>query len=52
MSLAAFSLVWFGQPIYLIVAGLVVIIPGVVLFIRFLVQYPLRRVELRHDNQQ
>jgi hypothetical protein len=49
MSLAAFSLVWFGKPLYLIAAGLVLIIPGVVLFIRFLRQYPLRREEAQHE---
>lgn len=52
MSLAAFSLVWFGQPVYVIVSGLVVLIPGVVLFIRFLRQYPLHRQEAPHDSQQ
>jgi len=52
MSLAAFSLVWFGEPVYLIAAGLVVIIPGVVLFIRFLRQYPLHRQEAHRDSQQ
>jgi len=52
MSLAVVTMIWFGQPVYLIVSGLLVLIPGVVLFIRFLRQYPLRREELRHDNQQ
>jgi hypothetical protein len=49
MSLAVFSLIWFGQPIYLIIAGLVIIIPGLVLFIRFLRKHPLPPTEARHD---
>ena len=41
LSLAVFLLIWFGEPLYLVAAGLVVIIPGMVLFIRFLRQHPL-----------
>jgi len=49
LSLAVFSLIWFGQPIYLIAASLLIIIPGVVLFIRFLRQHPLPPVEASRD---
>ncbi len=48
LSLAVFALIWFGQPAYLIAAGLVIMIPGVVLFARFLRQYPLPPAEARH----
>jgi hypothetical protein len=41
LSLAAFSLVWFSEPLFLVMVGLLVIIPGVLLFIRFLRQHPL-----------
>jgi len=49
MSLAVFSLIWFGQPIYLIIAGLLIIIPGVALFVHFLREYPLPPAEVSHD---
>jgi hypothetical protein len=50
LSLAVFALIWFGQPVYLIAASLLIIIPGVVLFIRFLRQHPLPSpVEAPHD---
>jgi hypothetical protein len=49
MSLAVFSLIWFGQPVYLIAAGLLIIIPGIILFVRFLRKHPLPPAEVRHD---
>ena len=49
VALAVFSLIWFGQPVYLILAGLVILIPGVVLLIRFLRQHPLPSTEAKHD---
>jgi hypothetical protein len=48
-SLAVFALIWFGQPFYLIAAGLLIMIPGVVLFVRFLRQHPLPPAEARHE---
>ena len=48
LSLAVFSLIWFGQPVYLVVAALIIMIPGVVLFVRFLRQHPLPPAEARH----
>jgi hypothetical protein len=41
LSLAVFSLVWFGQPIYLIASGFVILVPGIILFFRFLRAHPL-----------
>ena len=49
VSLAVFSLIWFGQPLYLIIAGLLIIIPGVILFVRFLHEHPLPPAEAHHD---
>jgi len=49
MSLAVFALVWFGEAVYLIAASLLIILPGVVLFIRFLRQHPLPPVEASRD---
>jgi hypothetical protein len=33
-------MIWFGQPVYLLIASALIIIPGVVLFVRFLRQHP------------
>jgi len=49
LSLAVFSMIWFGEPIYLIIAGLLIIIPGVVLFVRFLREHPLPPAQASHD---
>ena len=49
-SLAVFALIWFGQPVYLIIAGLVIMVPGVILFVRFLRQHPLPPTEASHDG--
>jgi hypothetical protein len=49
VSLAVFALIWFGQPIYLIIAGLLIMIPGVILFVRFLREHPLPPAEASHD---
>jgi hypothetical protein len=46
LSLAVFSLIWFDQPIYLTVAGLLIMIPGLVLFARFLREHPLPPAEV------
>jgi uncharacterized membrane protein len=48
ISLAVFSLIWFEKPIYLIVAGLLILLPGLVLFIRFIREHPLPPTEASH----
>ena len=48
-SLAVFLMVYLNQPVYPIVIGILVAIPGLVLFIRFLKAYPLRREEAPHE---
>jgi len=49
LSLAVFSLIWFSQPVYMTIAGLVIIVPGVILLVRFLRQHPLPPAEISHD---
>jgi hypothetical protein len=49
ISLAVFSLIYFGEPIYLIVAALLISIPGVVLFIRFMREHPVPPSQINHD---
>lgn len=41
MSLAVFLMILINQPIYPVVIGGLIILPGVVLFIRFLKKYPI-----------
>lgn len=48
-SLGVFAMIWFQRPSYMIAAGLLVIIPGVVLFIQFLRKYPLLPREVSHE---
>jgi hypothetical protein len=49
LSLAIFAYVWFSQPIYLVAAALLIMLPGIFLFIRFLRQHPLLSTESNHD---
>lgn len=49
LALAVFSMIWFRQPIYLIVAALLIMIPGLLLFFRFLNNHPLPPAEVSHD---
>ena len=44
MALAVFLMIWINQPVYPAVIGALIIIPGVVLLIRFLLKYPLPNV--------
>src|SRR3989337_3278888 len=45
MSLAVFLMIYLNQPLYPIIIGVLIILPGVVLFTRFLKRYPLDRQE-------
>jgi len=47
-SLAVFLMIWLNQPIFPIILGLLIILPGVVLLIRFLSKYPLPQQEAFH----
>ena len=48
-SLAVFLIIYLNQPVYPIVIGLLIALPGVVLLVRFLRKYPLRREDAPHD---
>jgi hypothetical protein len=45
MALAVFLMIYLNQPVYPIIIGGLIILPGLVLFVRFLRAYPLRREE-------
>jgi len=49
MSLAVFSMIWLNQPIYPLLMGALIILPGLALLARFLRQYPLPRWEAPHE---
>jgi MFS family permease len=49
MSIAVFCLIWFESALLMLVAGALVILPGVFFFIRFLIQHPLHPQEMRND---
>lgn len=50
MSVAVFLLIWFDNYWFLMAAAALIIIPGVVLFIRFLRKYPLPPAEVPHGG--
>lgn len=45
MSLAVFLMIWLNQPIYTLILGSLIVLPGVVLLVRFIQKYPVPRVE-------
>ncbi len=45
-SLGVFCLVWFDSALFYLAAGLLIILPGIFLFIRFVIQHPLPPREL------
>lgn len=45
MALAVFLMIYLNNPLYPIVIGLLIILPGMVLFLRFLRAYPLPKVD-------
>ncbi len=49
LSLAVFSMIWFRQPVYMVIGALLIIFPGLVLFVRFLRTHPLPPAEVTHD---
>jgi hypothetical protein len=50
MMLAVFLMIYLNRPIYPIVIGGLIILPGLVLFVRFLQKYPLPRGESPHEH--
>ncbi len=49
MALAVFLIIAFNQPIFPILIGGLIILPGVVIFVRFLRNYPLPQKDGSHD---
>jgi len=49
MSLAVFLMVFANQPVFPIILGGLIILPGLALFVRFLRAYPLPREEPTHE---
>jgi hypothetical protein len=49
IALAVFQMIWLNQPVYPIVIGILIALPGFVLFVRFLKKYPLHKNEAPHD---
>jgi MFS family permease len=49
MALAVFLMIYTNEPIYAVVIGLLIIIPGLVLFVRFLKKYPRRDEAGAHE---
>ena len=48
-ALAVFLTIYLNQPIYPIIIGILIAVPGVVLFLRFLKKYPLHREKADHE---
>lgn len=46
LAVAVFAMIYAQQPVYLVIAGLLVILPGVVILARFLHDHPLTQVEV------
>jgi len=49
MALAVFLAIYLNQSIYPIITGILIAVPGVVLFLRFLQKYPLHREKADHE---
>jgi len=48
MSLAVFMMIYLNQPVYAILIGALIALPGIVLFVRFLRKYPLPPPTVTH----
>ncbi len=49
IALAVFLMIYLNQPIYPIIIGILIGVPGVVLFLRFLQKHPLHREKADHE---
>jgi hypothetical protein len=49
MALAVFLMIYLNQPIYAIIVGALIILPGLMLFVRFLKTYPLHREDVSYE---
>lgn len=50
IALAVFLMIYLNQPVYPIIIGALITLPGLVLFVRFLQKYPLPRGEPPHEH--
>jgi len=49
MALAVFLMILLNQPIYPILIGIIIVLPGMVMLVQFLHKYPLHREEMGHE---
>ena len=49
MSLAVFLMILLNRPIYALIIGGLIVLPGLVLFVRFLKRYPLSQERVSHE---
>jgi hypothetical protein len=49
MALAVFLMIYLNQPVLPIVIGVLIILPGLMLFLRFLKTYPIHREDATHE---
>ena len=49
MTLAVFLMILLNQPVYPVILGLAILLPGLVLFFRFLQKYPLHKEENENE---
>ena len=49
MALAVFLMIYLNQPVYPIIIGGLIILPGLVLFVRFLKTYPLQQKDTSYE---
>ena len=49
MSLAVFLMIFLNQPVFSILIGIMILLPGVMLLMRFLKRYPLAKNEAGHE---
>jgi hypothetical protein len=49
MALAVFLMIYLNQPVYPVLLGILIILPGIFHLVRFLQKYPLRRERVPHE---
>jgi hypothetical protein len=50
IALAVFLMIYLNHPVYPIIIGALIALPGLVLFVRFLQKYPLRQEKAPHEH--
>ena len=49
MAVAVFLMLYLNRPLYPILIGALILVPGLVIFVRFLRKYPLPREDAAHE---